>query len=237
MARPGLLLLAPVLPVVLCVLLFGAETLACNAGTPYKSDVAQLALTESGEGVSFGTDAAPYYHVEKLVGIETVATTAYASTVLLNTSDILVWGKYASGGDPGESVPLTGVGSITSTPHAFAALYLNGSVRAWGHPLYGGSSSLCVCEGSHDEYTCVDDTCLGAPLEGVKEVFANGKSFAVIMNGTLSIKTWGQKKNGGDSSSVSGALDAGGFITVFSSGHAFCAERRSSGTASLGFWG
>ena len=119
---------------------------------------------------------------------------------------------------------------MSATITSFAALYLHGSVRAWGDPMSGGSPNLCICTRSD---SCNKSTCLGAPLEGVEEIFANDFSFAVIMSSNRAVKSWGREDCGGNSnsSSVSVALDdaEGGFGTIFSGGGSFCAVK-SSGT-------
>ena len=46
---------------VLCVLLFGIETFAYGGGGPYRTDSTLLALTETGQGISFGRNLAPDY--------------------------------------------------------------------------------------------------------------------------------------------------------------------------------
>ena len=210
-----------------CALVFVVwSTYAYNGGSSYKSDHTLLAVTESGTGVSWGSNSAYDYLEDSLVGIEAVATTTGASAVLLNTSKIITFGQDTRGGILPDSVPSTGVKSVSATIYSFAALYLNGSVRAWGDPYTGGSPNLCICTSSN---VCDNSTCLGAPLEGVEEVFACDWSFAVIMSGTRTVKSWGRADRGGDSSSVSTALNEGGFVTIISAGASFCAVK-SSGT-------
>ena len=134
-----------------CALLFVvSSTYASNFGSSYRSEFALLAVTESGTGVSWGSNSAYDYLDDYLVGIEAVSTTFSASAVLLNTSEIITFGNdvILSGAILPDSVPSTGVKSVSATTLSFAALYLNGSVRAWGDPHRGGSPNLCVCSSS-----------------------------------------------------------------------------------------
>ena len=146
------------------LLLFASLILADNGGSVYRADWTFLALREDGRGISFGSNSALSFLEKTLVGVIAVTSCHHASTVLLNTSEIVVFGDVQHAGLRPIYVPATGVASVVSSSHAFAALYLDGSVRAWGLKRYGGTQSLSVCS---SETECDEGI---APLENVRDV-------------------------------------------------------------------
>ena len=73
---------------------------------------------------------------------------------------------------------------IHATYFAFAAILADGSVVTWGHPDFGG-----------------DSTVVRDQLKNVKQIHATRSAFtAILADG--SVVTWGNPSFGGDSTSV-----------------------------------
>ena len=86
--------------------------------------------------------------------------------------------------------------TIFSTPCAFAAKLLDGSVVTWGGAGYGGDSSSVQAE----------------LKQGVDTIFSTEFAFAAkLFDG--SVVTWGDARYGGDSSSVQAELKYGVDVT------------------------
>ena len=139
---------------------------------------------------------------------------------MLNTSEMVAFGN-------GDSLlptdtPTTGVRSVSATARAFAALYLDGSVRAWGHDSYGGSSSFCVMSDANTKTSCLSLS----SLSDVKEVTSNHAAFVVIFN-SGAVKAWGRETAGGalpSDTSIADSLNAG-VVAVHASPYSFCATK------------
>ena len=77
---------------------------------------------------------------------------------------------------------------IIGNSGAFAAILDDGTVRAWGHPDYGG-----------------DCTAVADYLHNVVELQATSMAFAAIL-GNRTVVTWGAQDYGGNSDLVRGSL-------------------------------
>ncbi|MBV8468011.1 MAG: hypothetical protein JO218_18865, partial [Burkholderiales bacterium] len=103
---------------------------------------------------------------------------------------------------------------IYSSSAAFALLKTDGTVAAWGHPIWGGNSSS-----------------VAAKLVGVSKLAGSERSFAAVL-GNGNVVTWGSTLAGGDSSVTTSPLT--GVTAVWPGRLAFLATK-SDGTVSL--WG
>jgi ribosomal protein L30E len=126
-----------------------------------------------------------------------------------------------------------GGGTLTVTPKtqpynevkntfAFAVIKSDGSVVTWGTSWAGGNQSVYDYQTNYPIYSVTNQ--LDGTID-VKQIFSSSEAFAALrVDG--SVVTWGNPRNGGDSSSVAKQLD--GTIDVkqiFSSSEAFAALR------------
>eukprot|EP00435_Cladocopium_sp_Y103_P014490 s1439_g3.t1 len=105
---------------------------------------------------------------------------------------VVTWGHPDRGGDCSSvQDQLTNVQQIQATFRAFAAILADGSVVAWGDPLYGAYGGDC---------TAVQDQ-----LRNVQQVQATDHAFAGIL-ADGSVVSWGHPDSGGDCSTVQDQL-------------------------------
>lgn len=93
---------------------------------------------------------------------------------------VATWGHQTP--TPAEQDQLRHVQRISATAHAFAAELADGFVVTWGHPSFGGNSSM------------VQDR-----LRSVQEIHATRTAFAALLSDGQ-VVTWGNPAHGGDSS-------------------------------------
>ena len=155
------------------------------------------------------------------------------------------WGSSNAGGsDVGgasKAPSITGVTTVASTDHAFAALAADGSVVAWGDPGEGGTGEPSAngytrLFSSTDTFVAVQgnpgslyvwgterNSFLSAFLSGVfTEVYSNDEAW-VAMKSDGSLHTWGPAASGGTGAPANNNINP--FIKVFSNARAFVAMR------------
>ena len=130
-------------------------------------------------------------------GVVDIVPSAGAFAALKSDGSVITWGDSDHGGDSSSVANLisNGVVSLYSTidtidnensGSAFAALKSDGSVMTWGHPDYGGDSSLVVDSLS----------------SGVHTIISNGGSFAALDSDGANVPADGTPCDDGDSSTT-----------------------------------
>ncbi|MEI7521763.1 MAG: hypothetical protein WCK40_10520, partial [Thermoleophilia bacterium] len=171
-----------------------------------------------------------------------IAAGDFAFAALRSGGSVVTWPAGPWGGDsactPSDACEPAPVGSLSdgvvalfANDRAFAALKQDGSVVAWGDPLYGGDPS------------CTLDGCTAAPAGslsgGVTQIMSTGPvtpgqgGAFVARKQDGSVVTWGATATGGDSSApVGGALT--GVSQVFSNETTGAAVREDGSVATWG---
>ncbi|MFZ4754455.1 MAG: hypothetical protein ACOYL4_00390 [Miltoncostaeaceae bacterium] len=177
-----------------------------------------------------------------LTGVTAIAAGDFAFAALRSGGSVVTWPAGPWGGDsactPSDACEPAPVGSLSdgvvalfANDRAFAALKQDGSVVAWGDPLYGGDPS------------CTLDGCTAAPAGslsgGVTQIMSTGPvtpgqgGAFVARKQDGSVVTWGATATGGDSSApVGGALT--GVSQVFSNETTGAAVREDGSVATWG---
>ena len=177
-----------------------------------------------------------------LTDVTSIVAGDFAFAALRSDGSVVAWPPGAGGGDPTctpsdtcEPAPdgslIEGVVALFATQKAFAALKQDGSVVAWGDPLYGGDPA------------CTRDGCTAAPVGslsgGVTQIMSVGGSLPATGGAFVarkqdgSVVTWGATATGGNSAApVGGALT--GVSQVFSNDAAGAAVREDGSVATWG---
>lgn len=170
-----------------------------------------------------------------LTGVTSLAATDRGFAAVKSNGSVVTWGDPDYGADPTCTPGMfctpappgslaSGVVSVVASRQAFAALKSDGSVVAWGAPLFGGEPS------------CTPGSCTPAPpgslASGVADLMWTGTAF-IARKHDGSVVTWGSTPGGGDSSTpVGGALT--GVVRVFSSNGAGAALTASGSVVAWG---
>ena len=177
------------------------------------TDLAFAARKSDGTVVAWGSSTYGGTAPEGLSDVAVLYSNVNSFVALKNDTSIVGWGNSSYGGT-GPAV--TGVVNIVSTPRAFAALFLDGSVRAWGWPASGGDHSPVLAQLN----------------SGVTAIYGNEVAFAAVkLDG--SVVTWGTATDGGDSSAVAAQLSSG-VVKVVGSQRAFAALKDDGSVVTWG---
>eukprot|EP00435_Cladocopium_sp_Y103_P009057 s568_g2.t1 len=173
----------------------GVQSQLVDVEQIYVSNKAFAAVTRSGDVVTWGH---PLYGGDsrsaqmQLVRVQQVHAAETAFAAIRDDGSVVTWGHPEYGGVSAAVQDrlrdLTGSGTlgrnvqqIYASLGAFAAIRADGAVATWGHPAYGGDSSI------------VRDQ-----LFDILEVHASSGAFAAVRADGVVI-TWGHPLSGGDS--------------------------------------
>ena len=131
--------------------------------------------------------------VNRKPSIKKIYSNGRAFAAVTEDGSVVTWGKASSGGDSSSVADQlkSGVKVIYSTNSAFAAIKKDGSIVTWGRPAL----EIQLCSRSAEEWSQDDLFQWLVCLRGLK-----GRWFVI---------SWGNKINGGDSSSVAAHLKRG----------------------------
>lgn len=115
-----------------------------------------------------------------------------------------------SDGSNNTGADLTNIVQVESNWYAYAALKSDGTVVAWGDPLFGGTAPI--------------------GLNNVKALYANNKAFAALLNDG-SVVMWGNDAHGGTNTYSANLTD---IVNIFPGTNSFVALK---GNGSLIMWG
>ena len=192
-----------------------------------------------------------------------------AFAALKNNGSIITWGNLAAGGNStvvflnvSNSIPAfseisnisgslsSNVTNVFSNQEAFAALKSNGSIITWGNVAHGGNSTVVVSNSINGSVTTSQISSVAGLLSSnVTAVFSSRKAFAALKSDG-SVVTWGEVKNGGNSTvvanywigqtetteemaSVSGLLSSN-VTAIYSNGFAFAALKSDGSVVTWG---
>jgi hypothetical protein len=160
-----------------------AANLTSNVTTLYSNGSAFAALKDNGSLITWGDVANG--------GNSTVVVSNTINGTKLTSEILSVAGSLSSN-----------VKNIFSNREAFAALKNTGSLITWGDVAHGGNSTVVVSNSINGTTTTSEIASVAGLLgSNVTNVYSNQKAFAALKSDG-SVITWGEVKNGGNSTVV-----------------------------------
>lgn len=211
------------------------------------------ALKPNGQVITWGNGYYGGYseHLEHAFNhVQSITANNFAFAAINIDNTLVSWGSFL------DVLPPQYATEVIAHPEgwAFAAFQPDGSVKTWGHALYGGDSSYVDLNGitaitpagwafaglkhdgsvvawGHPEQGGRIASAIGGTLSDVKAIFATSWAFAALKNDG-SVVTWGNPTDGGNSAAVQPQLN--NVKTIFSTNSAFAALKQDS---SVVVWG